>query len=185
MLLRYASALTPVIAILYGYNTLSLALRVGLAGGILWVLEIGMNNFIAPPLPLCDILDNIFWGVIALIILTHCGWSAFRASSIRTGIEAGNWSGFVSGILACCMALNMIVFGMFFITQDPLNITEWAVRGTESGTPSMAAYFAFETLAGGLMHLLNLGLIMGLLLGMIGGVLGRATQFISQRLKAM
>ena len=45
------------------------AIAVGIALGLLWVIEISINNFIAPPLPLRDIIDNIFWAIIAFSIL--------------------------------------------------------------------------------------------------------------------
>jgi len=80
------------------------------------------------------------------------------------------------------MALSMIVFGMRWITQDPLNIAEWAVRGAQSEAPSMAAYFAFETYAGAFLHLIVLGLMMGLLLGLIGGLVGKGIQMIVHRM---
>ena len=90
----------------------------------------------------------------------------------------GTWSGFVSGLLACCMGLIVIVFGMHFILQDPLNLSEWARRGTGTNTPSMAAYFAFETLAGAFGHLFILGVGMGGPLGILGGSIGKGIKRI-------
>ena len=49
-----------------------------------------------------------------------------------------------------------------------------SVRGPTSGFPDIAAYEAYQTLAGGLLHLVVLGIVMGALLGAIGGLLGRA-----------
>jgi len=40
--------------------------------------------------------------------------------------------------------------------------------------PTMAAYFAFETLAGALLHLTAAGLAMGFVLGVAGSLLGKA-----------
>jgi len=207
MMMLYNTLLVPVIAVTYSYNTLTLAtcgaallillaadafmwwqhgrvsqsgayaIRIGMLSGLLWVAEISVNNFIAPPLPMRDTIDNIFWAVIAGVILSLAGISAYRAKSIQAGMKAGTWSGFASGALACGMALSLIVFGMGFITRDPLNITEWAARGAGSSAPGMAAYFAFETLAGGLMHLVILGLAMGALLGILGGALGTAIRY--------
>lgn len=37
----------------------------------------------------------------------------------------------------------------------------------------MDVYFAYQTFAGGIMHLFILGAVMGLLLGFIGGFAGR------------
>jgi hypothetical protein len=195
--------MVPIIALLYSYSMLTLAacgagffilltcsvftwfyrhrtsqltnqaIRLGMALGLAWMAEISINNFIAPALPGRDVIDNIFWAVIALAIFTHACVCAYHARRLLAGIQAGFWSGLVSGIGACGMALSMIVFGMRFITHDPLNLAEWAARGPQTGAPSMAAYFAFETLAGGLMHLVILGLIMGILLGFLGGMLGK------------
>jgi hypothetical protein len=148
----------------------------GIVLGLLWVIEISINNFIAPPLPMRDIIDNVFWAVIALSIFILAMVSAYQTESMMHGIKVGAWSGFVSGLLACWMALTLIVFGMHFITQDPLNVAEWALRRAGSNAPTMAAYFAFETFAGAFLHLLVLGLAMGGLLGAIGGFIGKITK---------
>jgi hypothetical protein len=148
------------------------AIMVGIILGILWIVEIGINNFIAPPLPARDIIDNIFWAIIAFSIFVFSALCAYRAGSIRVGIVVGIWSGFVSGLLACCTALSLVVFGTRFVTQDPLNVAEWAVRGTDTNAPTMAAYYAYETFAGAFLHLIVLGVFMGLLLGLLGGTFG-------------
>lgn len=204
----YSTLLLPIIAILYGYNPETLAAcaggflillvadvflwfyrwrasqfnqrasQAGMLIGLLWTAEISVNNFIAPPLPARDIIDNIFWAIIALTIFIHACINAYRARRMWAGVIAGAWTGFASGAIACGTALSLIVFGMRLILQDPLNITEWAARGAGSSAPGMAAYFAFETLAGGLMHLLILGLIMGLLLGILGGASGKTASLV-------
>jgi hypothetical protein len=156
----------------------------GIVLGMLWLVEISINNFIAPPLPARDIIDNLFWASIALSILVIAILSAYRATSVVQGIKAGAWSGFVSGLLACCAGLSMIVFAMPFITRDPLNIAEWSLRQAGSGAPTMAAYFAYETFAGAFLHLLILGLCMGGLLGIFGGVIGKIAGLASFRFQA-
>ena len=145
----------------------------GIILGMLWMIEISINNFIAPPLPGRDIMDNIFWAIIAISILVFSVTRAYQKDSILRGIEDGVWSGFVSGLLACGMALLIIVFGMHFILQDPLNVSEWAGLGTGGTAPGMAAYFAFETFAGAFGHLVILGIAMGALLGVFGGMIGK------------
>jgi len=150
----------------------------GIIFGLLWVIEISINNFIAPPLPARDIVDNIFWAIIAFSILAFSIIQAYQKDSLVHGIEAGIWNGFVSGLLACCVALIIIVFGMRFILQDPLNVSEWVGRGTGSIAPTMAAYFAFETFAGAFGHLIILGLVMGSLLGIVGGSVGKGIKLI-------
>lgn len=154
------------------------AIGIGLGLGVLWMVEIGINNFIAPPLPGRDIIDDVLWGLIALGILAFAIWQAYAGRRIWAGVEAGLWTGFVSGLLACGMALSMIVLGMYFITHDPLNVAEWADRGATSGAPTMAAYFAFETFAGAFLHLIVLGFGMGGLLGVVGGVFGRGARWV-------
>lgn len=148
------------------------AIRVGLALGGLWVIEIGVNNILAPPLPGRDIFDDVIWAAIALGILVLAAWSAQQAGRFTAGLAAGLWSGLASGLAACATALAMIVFGMGFVAQDPLNVAEWAERGAGSGAPSLAAYLAGEMLAGAVLHLLILGLAMGVVLGVAGGGLG-------------
>jgi len=154
-------------------QTLQRAIVLGVLLGFLWVVEISINNFLAPPLPARDIVDDIFWAAIGTSILGYAFIHAYHTDSLVRGIEVGTWSGFVSGLLACGMALSVVVFGMHFITHDPLNVAEWAERGAGSHAPNMAAYFAFETFAGALGHLLVLGIAMGGLLGIAGGSLGK------------
>ena len=150
----------------------------GIVLGLLWIIEISINNFVAPPLPARDIIDNIFWAIIAISILVFSVTRTYQSDSFARGIEAGIWNGFVSGLLACCMGLLVIVFGMRFILQDPLNISEWAGRGAGSSALSMAAYFAFETLAGAFGHLIVLGIAMGAILGVLGGRIGKGIKRI-------
>jgi hypothetical protein len=152
------------------------AMRVGLVLGVLWVAEISINNFIAPPLPARDHIDNAFWAVIAMAIFVLSVDAAYRADRLRDGVIAGAWSGFASGAVACCMALCLIAFGMRAILADPLNRAEWAARGAQGGAPTMAAYFAGETFAGALLHLTVLGVVMGALLGALGGAVGKGVR---------
>ena len=146
----------------------------GLVIGLLWVVEIGINNFIAPSLPARDIIDDIFWAAVAAAILICAGVFAYRARRWWVGVLAGAWCGLASGAVACCTALLLIVFAMGFIDRDPLNVAEWSIRGPASGAPGMTAYFAYETFLGAFLHLSVLGVVMGVLLGLIGGLIGRA-----------
>ena len=148
-------------------------LNAGLYFGLLWTIEISMNNIIQPRLPLRDYLDNIFWGIIALLILYVSYKDAFDTRKIITGIKAGFFSGFSSGIVACLTALILICFGMKLLLKDPINIAEWSDMKGKTNYPDMASYFAYQTFAGAIMHLIILGIIMGVLLGIIGGVVGK------------
>lgn len=159
-------------------------LLVGLLLGGLWAVEIGLNNFLAPPLPGRDIMDNVFWAVIALSILAWAGYRAYCQGSLRAGLAAGGRSGLASGLVACGMALAMIVFGMSYLTGDPVNLAEWAALGAGAPAPTMAAYFAYETLAGAMGHLLVLGVLMGLLLGGLGGVVGKGLRALTHFIRS-
>ena len=64
-------------------------LKAGLYFGLLWTIEISMNNVIQPKLPLRDYLDNIFWGVIVILILYVSYRNAFNTQKIKAGIKAG------------------------------------------------------------------------------------------------
>src|SRR5207253_6585450 len=89
-----------------------LAIRVGLALGLLWALEISINNFLAPPLPARDVIDNSFWALIAVTILGLALVATYRANRFSRGLVSGLWTGAVSGVGACGMALAVIIFGM-------------------------------------------------------------------------
>jgi hypothetical protein len=159
------------------------AMRLGMLLGLFWIVEISINNFVAPPASVRDLIDNVFWALIALSIFVFAISCAYRMARITTGIEVGIWSGFVGGSLACCMALSVIVFGMRFVTHDPLNIAEWAVRETNSHAPTMAAYFAFETFAGAFLRLIVLGIAMGGLLGIVGGTIGKGARLAGRLIR--
>lgn len=145
------------------------AVAVGIFLGSLWVVEILVNNVVTPPLPARDIIDNSFWAAIELIALAGAFAITLRSRRIIHGIEFGVWSGFVSGLIACTAALALVTFGMRLVTADLLNVAEWAELGGQSGAPSIAHYFAFETMAGALGHLLVLGVGLGMLVGFMGG----------------
>jgi len=61
----------------------------GLSFGLLWTIEISMNNFIRPGLPLRDILDNIFWAVIALAILIAAVNESYHSDKFVDGLKSG------------------------------------------------------------------------------------------------
>lgn len=148
---------------------------IGLATGLLWIIEISFNNFIDPQISTGRArfyVDNSFWAATALAILMGSLLTAAKTRSIASGIRIGLWSGYISGIISCLMALSLILFGMRFLLRDPINIAEYAARAKGSSPTAMASYFAYETMAGALGHLFVLGVVMGLLLGLIGGLAG-------------
>jgi hypothetical protein len=61
------------------------SITLGMILGLLWVVEISINNFVAPPLPARDIVDDAFWAIIGLSILVFACVSAQRADQIRAG----------------------------------------------------------------------------------------------------
>lgn len=151
------------------------AIIVGIFLGSLWVVEILVNNVVTPPLPARDIIDNSFWAAIELITLAGAFAMTLRSRHMVHGFEFGAWSGLVSGLIACTAALALVTFGMRLLTADPLNVAEWAELGGHSGAPSIAHYFAFETMAGALGHLLVLGVGSGMLVGFMGGCIAMLT----------
>jgi hypothetical protein len=156
----------------------------GLALGLLWTIEIGINNITAPPLPGRDTIDNSFWALIALGILIASVVAAYSSGRLKAGLAVGTCSGFARGAVACVTALALIVFGMPLLLSDPVNLAEWANRAKGSTAPTMASYFAFETLAGALLHLVALGVGMGFVLGGVGGALGKLAKLGSLRLQS-
>jgi cytochrome bd-type quinol oxidase subunit 2 len=148
----------------------------GLVLGLAWLIEISINNLVAPPTPARDVIDNIFWALIALVILVASIAAAYRSGRIRPAIAVGTWTGFVSGVVACGTGLVLIAFGMFLLLRDPTNLGEWSNRGKDVTAPTMASYFAYETLAGAFLHLVVSGVAMGFLLGGLGGLLGKAAR---------
>ncbi len=159
------------------------SLQFGLLVGLLWTVEIAMNNVLMPPLPERDLYDNLFWAAIALLLLWHAGVTALRRRSAASGILAGLWAGFASGAVACATGLILVVFGMPLLLSDTVNQGEWLGQGHALGDPAMAVYFAYQTLAGALLHLVVLGIGMGLAVGLVGGALGKAGA-LSKRLTA-
>lgn len=153
----------------------------GVIGGGLWVLEIAYNNFVSPLSTATvaamvhrrDLVDDIFWGMVALAIFIGSIWASRTSGRWRDGYLAGLWGGLVSGLGACAMALALIAIWMEFILRDPVNIAEFAQRVGDRSPKAMATYFAYETMAGAFMHLVILGAIMGVLIGVVGGLIGK------------
>ena len=148
-------------------------LNAGLYFGLLWAIEICMNNMVQPSLPLRDYLDNIFWAIISILIFYLSYKDALNEKKMAAGIKAGFFSGFGSGMVACTIALILTCFGMNLLLKDPVNIAEWTNIKGRTNYPDMATYFAYQTFAGAIMHLLILGIVMGVLLGIMGGFLGK------------
>jgi hypothetical protein len=74
----------------------SMALRqgtiIGLLCGLLWVIEIGFNNFVSPDISTTTArfyVDNSFWAAIVLIIFVATVISSYRSRQILAGIQVG------------------------------------------------------------------------------------------------
>lgn len=154
-------------------------IRIGLRIGLLWTVEISINNIAHPPLPYRDIIDDTFWAIIALLILIVATAEAFKKNNFVAGLLSGCWTGYASGLVACFTALVLVVFAMPLVLTDPLNIKEWADLHTTVRYPSMAVYFAYQTFTGAMLHLAVLGGLMGALLGGLGGVIGKGLRYVT------
>ena len=153
---------------------------IGLGFGLLWTIEISINNFIHPDIPLRDNIDNIIFSVIAILIFMKSTWDAYLHNNLYDGLRSGFWSGISSGAIACLTALALIIFGMKYILLDPLNLKEWSDIKSESKSSGMDVYFAYQTFTGAIMHLFILGALMGLVLGALGGVAGKTISIIKR-----
>jgi hypothetical protein len=143
-----------------------------------------VNNVLAPPLPGRDWFDDVIWATISLVILVSAARASRQGGRPGAGAVFGAWAGLASGLAACAMALSLVVFGMSFLTADPLARQEWAVRGAASMAPTITEYVAFETFAGAFAHLLVVGVAMSTILGAVGGVIGAAWSRIRRRTTA-
>jgi hypothetical protein len=153
----------------------------GLGIGLLWTMEIGFNNIIQPGIPLRDIVDDSFWGLVAILIFYLAARSSTRSGKMLPGMRTGFLTGLSSGAVACFTALMLICFGMPLITSDPLNVNEWNDVKNAVHYSGMNTYFAYQTLAGAMLHLTVLGMMMGMLLGIIGGLSGKWIFFFRKR----
>lgn len=141
----------------------------GLALGLLWVVEIGINNLVQPPMPMRDWIDDGF----ALAVLAGQLWLAIHAAGTRRALPAlaaSGWAGLASGAMACLTALILALFGSELLLSDPLNRAEWADVARQNPGIDAATYFTQETMAGALLHLLVLGLGVGMVLGLLATV---------------
>ena len=164
----------------------NIGIIVGLVTGCWWVLEISFNNFVDPRAATRSArfaVDNGAWGIIALSILIASSAQSLRTQRFASAIHIGLWSGLISGLIACLMGLLLVLGCMQCLLRDPLNIQEYAIRGTAEHATDMVTYFAYDTMAGALGHLLILGIAMGALLGAIGGLFTLLLGLVKRRSK--
>jgi hypothetical protein len=138
-------------------------IRAGLWIGLLWTAEICYNNILHAGLPLRDRVDDAFWLLVATLVAVTA-WK--RGASLRHMVRRGLWIGAASGVVACTTALAFVVFALTAVTTDPLSQQEWA-SSRSLGHASQQAYFAYQTMAGAVLHLVVLGVVMGSLIGAI------------------
>lgn len=148
------------------------SVSLGLYIGLLWSVEISINNFIQPELPARDYIDNSFWLLISLLILILSIRAAYQSKKFLPGLWAGLWSSLASGAVACLSALLLIVFGIKYVILDPLNIQEWSNVKATADTANIAIYFAYQSFTGAILHLYILGVLPGIILGSMGSSLG-------------
>jgi len=153
----------------------------GLIISLLWTIEISINNIIQPGLPERDIIDDIFWGIITLLLFIKIIKDSYQEENIISGIKTGLWTGFTSGLVACLTALFFIVFGIKLLINDSLNIREWSDMKNVSFTKDTTVYFAYQTYAGAMLHLYLLGIFFGCIFGIIGGLLGKGLRLIKKQ----
>ena len=80
-----------------------------------------------------------------------------------------------SGLTACMLALALVAFLPQYLQRDPIAIAEWRERGRGV---DLASYVAYDTMAGGLGHLIVIGLGFGFPIGALGGLMGLASRII-------
>ena len=73
------------------------SLTAGLALGLLWTVEILINNVATPPVPLRDVVDDLFWAAVAAGIFALSVRAAYRERRFAAGVAAGLWTGTASG----------------------------------------------------------------------------------------
>jgi hypothetical protein len=157
-------------------GTRRLGTWLGIGLGLLWMVEIGVNNvFPADRIALGsrDAIDDAIWALISLLTLGAGAVAARRAGSVAAGTSIGLWSGIVSGLLAYLGALLVAVLFPGAAERDPDLLSKFPASGYPD-LPTDAAYSLIGPwpIGGGAAHLWLLGIGAGLLLGALGGLIG-------------
>jgi hypothetical protein len=66
------------------------------------------------------------------------------------------------------------------LEKKHFNQKEWSNLKASPNSPGIDVYFAYQTFAGAIMHLVILGAIMGLFLGSIGGATDKTLRIIKK-----
>jgi len=80
---------------------------IGLILGLLWTIEIEINNLFRPSLQLKDNIDDIFFAIIALLILITAITNAYLTNKFLCGVKSGFWTGLGSGTITRFALITM------------------------------------------------------------------------------
>jgi hypothetical protein len=147
--------------------------------GLLWVVEIGVNNVFPAcqaPVGTRDAIDDAIWALIGLLTLGVAGLASHRRGGSAPGAKIGLWSGIVSGLFAYLAGLLVVDLFLGAVVADP----ELVANFPASQFPDLATYATFaivgaSPLVGAAGHLWLLGIAAGTLLGAVGGLAGTLT----------
>jgi len=142
--------------------------RVGRWIGILWCLEIVFNNGPWHSLNVWAIrawVDNGVWLTTTLLVVYHAV-ERRRAGARRVDtVKAAATASLLGGVYAALTALAFIHGGLQWVIADPISQAEWSTVHVSFPLLRADDYFAYETLAGAIGHVLFLGLFAGTLIG--------------------
>jgi len=142
--------------------------RWGVLFGALWVVEMVVANV------------GYGWGRWAVVPYFAATWSVWlltayagaraarRHRQVWVGTLVGTWSGLVSGLIGLITMQALALTEMPLLLLDPQNLAEFR------GAGDLAAAIAGDFLAGGIIHLVVIGLVVGSGLASIGAAVGAA-----------
>lgn len=137
--------------------------------GALWIVEMAAGNLA---------YDQGRWtlvpyyaSTVAAVAVTGLagGLAAHRSGRFWSGPLAGAWSGLASGLVGLATMAVLALAAMPVLRADPQNLAEFR------GAGDLDTAIAGDFLAGGIMHLLVVGVLAGGVLGAIGGAAGVAS----------
>lgn len=144
--------------------------RWGLLLGALWMAEMAVGN-LAYPLGAWTAVP--YFALIASVVTANVlagALAARRYRGIVPGALVGAWSGLVSGLIGLATMQTLILAAMPVLRRDPQNVAEFR------GAGDFSAAIAGDYLAGGINHLVLVGLLAGTALATLGAALGVAAR---------
>ncbi len=170
----YAGILATV-ALGYGAATLLARRRSEGLGAIfaalvtaLWMVELGAGN-LAPPGLLTLLAYRL--STAGVLVATVAGGllGGLRRGRAGDGVAVGAWSGMLSGMVVCLLAIGPGVLARHVGTTDPQALAQFR----RSHASDLETFVVGDFLAAGTNHLW-IGLGLGALLGLAGGLAGAA-----------